>query len=296
MKVGYACINMTLPSKFKTCRLKTVESEGIQKVKELSLHNLHETLRIIQWNIEHGIYFYRMSSDLIPFCTHPVMTWEWDQDEDVRKITDQIKELQQKHDLRLSVHPGQYTLLNSLNEEIVRKSIVDLTYHLTLLELTGGSDMILHVGGAYGDKESAKKRFVSVYKTLPDPIKAVLRIENDDKIFTAEDVLELCGETGASACFDIHHHVCNHESDRDVKNIIDDVVGTWKHAGMKPKMHISSGKTSRTDRSHHEFVFEDDWCFLLEKLNGHSVDVMVEAKMKEQAVLRIKELYEDCGS
>ncbi len=289
MRVGYACINMTLPSKFKTCRLKTVETEGIQKVKELSLHNLNETLRVIKWNIDHEIYFYRMSSDLIPFCTHPIMSWEWSKDEDVQHITNQIKELQKKHDLRLSVHPGQYTLLNSLNEEIIRKSIVDLAYHMTLLELTGGSDMILHVGGAYGDKESAKKRFISSYKTLPENIKDVLRIENDDKIFTIEDVLELCRETGAAACFDIHHHICHHENDRDVKEIIDDVVDTWKNKNIIPKMHISSGKNAKTDRSHHTYIFEEDWNFFINKLNGHDVDVMVEAKMKEKAVLKIKE-------
>jgi UV DNA damage endonuclease len=288
MKIGYACINMTLPSKFKTCRLKTIESEGIQKVKELTLHNLTETLNVIKWNIENNIHFYRLSSNLVPFATHPIMTWEWGEDEDVHAITGQIKSLQEKYGLRLSLHPGQYTILNSPKEEIVQKSILDLVYHQKLLDLVGGTDMILHVGGAYGDKKSAKERFIHSYQHLPKEIKKYLRIENDDKIFTIVDVLDVCKPTGAAACFDIHHHNCNHEEETDINEIIERVVDTWKNTGTMPKMHISSGRNSKIDRSHHDFVFEDEWRVLVSALNGKEADIMVEAKRKEEAVLKIK--------
>ncbi|WP_046176161.1 UV DNA damage repair endonuclease UvsE [Domibacillus indicus] len=291
MKIGYACINMTMPSKFKTCRLKTAETEGMAKIKELALHNFNETLEIIKWNIEHDIYFYRMSSNLVPLATHPVMTWAWEKDEDVLRITDQIKELVDFYSLRLSVHPGQYTLINSPNEEIVQKSIIDLEHHRQLLALTGGTDMILHVGGAYGDKEAAKKRFVSAFHELPDSIKSVMRIENDDKIFTAEDVLDICGKTGASACFDIHHHTCKHEENStNVDELMRRVIATWEGAGIPPKMHISSGRNGKTDRAHHSYILQEDWDYFMEHLPDYSVDVMVEAKMKEQAVLRVREM------
>ncbi|OES45634.1 UV DNA damage repair endonuclease UvsE [Domibacillus iocasae] len=292
MRIGYACINMTMPSKFKTCRLKTVELEGMQKVKELTLHNLNETLQVIKWNIAHDIYFYRMSSNLVPLGTHPIMTWAWAEDEDVRYITDQIKELVAAYKLRLSVHPGQYTLINSPNEEVVRKSILDLIHHQELLALTGGTDMILHVGGAYGDKEAAKKRFVSAYKLLPDTIKNVMRIENDDKIFTIDDVLDICEQTGAAACFDIHHHVCHHEEETDIKNVMHRAITTWEKIGIPPKMHISSGKTGKTDRAHYSYILEEDWHYFMKHLPDLSVDVMVEAKMKEQAVLQLRERTE----
>lgn len=287
MRIGYACINMTMPSKFKTCRLKTVELEGMEKVKELALHNLNETLRVIEWNIAHDLYFYRMSSDLIPFATHPVMTWDWAEDADVQEVTKKIKQLQQQHNLRLSVHPGQYTLINSPNAKVVRKAILDLRYHAKLLTLTGGTDMILHLGGVYGDKEAAKSRFISAYGKLPADVRSYLRIENDDKLFTIDDVLEICETTGAAACFDIHHHACHHEEGSTVAEAMEKAFHTWIPLGIPPKMHISSGKTSKTDRAHHTFIFEDDWRYLIDHLPHSSVDVMVEAKMKEQAALEI---------
>ncbi|MCM3789396.1 UV DNA damage repair endonuclease UvsE [Domibacillus indicus] len=291
MRIGYACINMSMPSKFKTCRLKTAETEGMAKIKELALHNLNETLEIIKWNVANRIYFYRMSSNLIPLATHPVVTWEWGKDEDVLKITDEIKELAAEYDVRLSVHPGQYTLINSPNEEVVQKSILDLIHHQELLDLTGGRDMILHVGGAYGDKESAKERFAETFKQLPEAIKQTMRIENDDKIFTIHDVLDVCGETGAAACFDIHHHACNHEEDAKIDEVIQRAVDTWQHKEIPPKMHISSGRDGKTDRAHHNYILEDDWRYFIEHLPDSSIDVMVEAKMKELAVLQIREQY-----
>ncbi len=285
MRLGYACINMSLPSKFKTCRLATVEKKGKGYIKELTLHNFNETLRIIKWNIEQEILFYRISSDLVVFGSHPINDWEWWEDPDVLEITSEIKRLKDAHQLRLSCHPGQFNILNSPKKEVVLNTLSELTYHDRMMNLMGGTDMILHIGGAYGDKEAAKQRFIQNYALLDDSIKRKLRIENDDKIFNLQDVLDVSKETHAPICFDFHHDRC-HPSDIPAAQLIGPVFKSWRSAG-KPKVHISSGKTSPTDRSHHDYVFMEDLKEMLDLFDGRDVDVMFECKMKDKAVLRI---------
>ncbi|SDO10357.1 UV DNA damage repair endonuclease UvsE [Alkalicoccus daliensis] len=289
MKLGYACINLTVPTKYRTCRLKTAEEQGMEKVKELTLHNFEEVLKAIRWNIEHQIYFFRLSSELVPFATHEIMTWNWAEDEDVLYLTAQIQELTKQHSLRLSMHPGQYSVLNSPKEQVVTNAVKDLEYHNQVMNLTGGSDIVLHVGGAYGDKEQAKKSFVDSYHLLSEDIKSKLILENDDKTFHLLDVIDISRETKVPVCFDIHHHRCNpYSDDIHLKTALQEVFHSWKEKG-RPKVHISSGATSRTDRSHHDFIFESEFDEFIELLGTSEVDIMFEAKQKEKSVLRILE-------
>ncbi|KAB7705339.1 UV DNA damage repair endonuclease UvsE [Bacillus aerolatus] len=292
MKLGYACINTALPSRFKTCRLKTIETEGMKKVKELAVHNLTEVINVLRWNVENSIFFFRLSSELIPFASHPIMTWEWEKDADIVALTNEIRQMQKRYDLRLSLHPGQYTVLNSPKEQVVNNSVAELVYHQKMLRLVGGQDMILHAGGAYGDKKAAKARFVQEYAKLPQEIKSVLRVENDDKTYTAMDVLELHEQTGAPVCFDIHHDRCNYEEGADTEAVLRRVFQSWP-SGQIPKMHISSGRNAVADPAHHDYILEEDFADFLQKLNHRETDIMCEAKMKEQAVLRLQKTYVD---
>lgn len=209
MKLGYACLNVSLGTKMRTCRIKTVELLGMEKVKELTITNLKEVRKIVEWNIENEIDFFRVSSDIVPFGSHQILTWDWWLDEEVLAITEQIKALKQENNSRLTVHPGQYTIINSQSEKVVENAVRDIEYHNKLLNLIGGTDIVIHVGGVYGDKESAKRRWITNYKGLSDDIKNKLILENDDKSFNLKDVLDIHSETGVPICFDIHHHNCN---------------------------------------------------------------------------------------
>lgn len=156
MRLGYACMNTELKTVFRTLRLATAEKEGVEKIKELTIRNMETTLEVIRWNLDHGILFYRASSSIVPLSTHPINDWRWWEDEDFLAIAGEIRRLVNEHGIRVSVHPGQYTVLNSPKPEVVRKSIEDLEYHDKLIQLLGGTDIILHTGGAYGDKDTAK--------------------------------------------------------------------------------------------------------------------------------------------
>ncbi|AIY06182.1 putative UV damage endonuclease [Planococcus sp. PAMC 21323] len=281
MKLGYACMNTELKTVFKTLRVATAEAEGTDKIKELTLKNLKTTLDVVHWNLEHAIYFYRASSSIVPLSTHPINDWIWWEDPDVLAITEEIKAFVEKHNMRISVHPGQYTVINSPKPEVVLKSIEDLEYHDKLIQLLGGTDIILHTGGAYGDKDTAKQRFADVYLELSPSIRQRLRLENDDKTYTIRDVLDVHRLCNVPICFDIHHHNCNNDGES-----IDyaEILKTWEGYG-KPKVHISTGKEGFTDLRHHNLVSETDFQELLLLLNGIDVDIMFEAKLKEQSVL-----------
>lgn len=281
MRLGYACMNTELKTVFRTLRVATAETEGIAKIKELTLKNMQTTLEILQWNLEHHIFFYRASSSMIPLSTHPINKWVWWEDADFLSIADQIREMAETHKMRISMHPGQYTVLNSPKPEVVEKSVQDLVYHDRLITLLGGNDLIVHTGGAYGDKEQAKIRFAENYASLPASIKKRLRLENDDKTFTVRDVLDVSKLCGVPICFDIHHHNCNNDG-----KPIDyaEILATWQGFGI-PKIHISTGKEGYTDLRHHNIVTKEDFDELLLLLGDTDADIMFEAKMKEQAVL-----------
>lgn len=281
MRLGYACMNTELKTVFRTLRVATAEAEGIAKIKDLTLKNMQTTLEILQWNLEHDIYFYRASSSMIPLSTHPINDWIWWEDPDFLSIAAQIREIVETHEMRVSMHPGQYTVLNSPKPEVVEKSVQDLVYHDRLIALLGGNDLIVHTGGAYGDKEQAKMRFAENYALLPASIKQRLRLENDDKTFTVRDVLDVNKLCGVPICFDIHHHNCNNDG-----NPVDyaEILATWEGFGI-PKIHISTGKEGFTDLRHHNIVTKEDFDELLLLLKGTDADIMFEAKMKEQAVL-----------
>ncbi|MDG5788422.1 UV DNA damage repair endonuclease UvsE [Evansella sp. AB-P1] len=290
MRLGYACINLSLPTKFKTCRLATFYQRGPSIIKELSVHNLQNVLAALEWNRSHNILFYRMSTGIVPLGSHEKMTWDWWNDEDILQLTKQIKKYKDKYNMRLSMHPGQFTLLNTPKEDVLERSIADLEYHDKLLQLVGGTDMIIHGGGEYGNLDLAKARFIENYKKLSSSIKRKLRLENDDRTYTLSDVIDIYKESSIPICFDIHHHNCNNP-DQPIELLLDHVFTSWDKVGI-PKVHISSGKEHINDRRHHDYVFEKDFLSLLSVLKDKDVDIMVEAKMKELAVLKIqKEVY-----
>ena len=163
MKIGYPCINLSLKCRSsRTFRLKNYsEKRHIDTIEG----NLNCLLQILKYNCENKIFFFRITSDLIPFASHPIMKFDW-QDYfklNFREIGNYIK----KNNMRITMHPGQYTVLSSKNVNVVANSIKELEYHTDILDLLGldsRAKIITHIGGVYGDKSASIKRFKKVYK------------------------------------------------------------------------------------------------------------------------------------
>ncbi len=290
-RVGYACINEHLkPKTFRSCRLKTIKEKGIDYLKQIILHNVEFTNEILKWNLDHTILMYRVTSDLMPLVTHrdvlAMSDWRWYEDEEIAGKLKAIQILVQENRMRLSMHPDQFTVLNSNKPKVVAASIEYLEYHAKLMHAMGGHDLILHVGGVYGEKEEAKRRFVEQFHLLSAEIKMLLRLENDDKSYSISDVLEISEATGIPVVFDYHHYRCLTDG-KITEDLIGKIERTWQH-GM-PKMHVSSGKTYEKDKSHHAYISWEDCRRVWEIYQRHDVDVMIEAKMKDRAALRFLE-------
>jgi len=288
--LGFACISKTLKEngKFKTMSVKTFnslsEEERIRRLRALSVDNLYNTYKIIKWCIEKGIGLYRLSSDLIPLATY-VPEWHWWEDRDILNMCNNIKETVISGAIRISMHPDQFCVLNSDKEEVVRNSITILEHHNRLSNLVGNKTLVLHVGSGTGGKKKAIERFITNFKRLPADIREKIVLENDDKIFNAEDTLYICETLGIPMVLDIHHHNCNHDKD-NLPEIIERIKNTWK--GRRPKIHLSSGRTCPTDRHHSDFIDYEDYKKAVELVKD-DFDIMLECKEKDLAVLDIME-------
>ncbi len=291
IEMGYACLNTSLSIRMKSLRLKTYQAKGDSYLKELVLHNLSYLMECLKWNETNQVSFFRASSDLVPLATHHEMSFEWRRDSDIIDACQEIKSFAFSRGIRLSMHPGQYTLLNSPNEKVAVRSVEDLEYHREMAELLGVTDLIIHVGGVYGDKQQAIQRWIKSYERLSEGVKKRLRLENDEKSYSIRDVLEISDKTGIPAVLDFHHHRIL--PSMDTNEALERAVESWKAAGI-PKVHLSSGRNGERDPGHHDLIQWPDYeamceCVRTLSQNHQKIYVMLEAKKKEQAILSLRQ-------
>lgn len=290
-KIGYACINLHLkPRTFNDCRLNSVYKYGLNYLRDKIINNLVLTKDILDWNIENGIFMYRITSKLLPLVNHPDIIndfkYHWQDDEEIFMYMKKIKDTVKNNDIRLSIHPDQFTVLNSLNEKVVKNSIDYLQCQYEMLKNLSGSDIIIHTGGVYGNKNSSIDRFIKNFSKLDEHVQKMIRLENDDVSYNIDDVLFISSKTSIPVVLDIHHDRCNHEKDLTKDDIIK-INDTWKKTKLIPKMHISSGKTDFTDKKHSDYIRIEDFENLIKILENIDTDLMVEAKKKDEAVLKL---------
>src|SRR4030043_611262 len=160
MRIGYPCINRTICcTASSTFRLKSYTES---RVKQTVKNNLECLRRILQFNLEHNLLFLRISSDLVPFASHPINRFNWQTH--FQEAFEEIGKFITKNRMRISMHPDQFTLINSIEDEIFGRSKNELKYHaeiLELMKLETSAKIQIHVGGAYGDKKKSMERFIT---------------------------------------------------------------------------------------------------------------------------------------
>lgn len=297
IRLGYVSTAVSLwdSSPAKTVTYKTYSSldkDGRkEKLHSVTRTNLYNTLRMLYFNAAHEIEVYRLSSSIVPLATHPDVLWDFISpfQQEWKEIGDFIK---QKH-MRVSFHPNQFTLFTSPEQRITTNAVRDMAFHYRMLEALGVEDdsyMNIHVGGAYGDKQASLARFYDNIICLPLPMKEKMTLENDDKTYTAAETLGVCERIQVPFVFDYHHHAAN-PCPEPLDELLVRGFATWDHTGLPPKIHISSPKSEKAFRSHADYVdasFLEPLLDTLKKL-GTDVDFMIEAKSKEQALLKLAE-------
>ena len=286
IRIGYACINTQLPSASRTCRLKNATSD---RILTLSRQNLNALNRILQWNIAKGILLFRISSDTIPFGSHKInrLLW-WDLlKPELRSVGRLIK----ASGVRVSMHPGQYTVLNSSQESVVENSKAELAYHARILDamdLNKTHKIVLHIGGIYKDKRKSADRFIRNFKGLPKAVQGRLVIENDEKSYTAADVLSISKRLRIPMVFDVFHHVCNPSFNGiSLSGIITEITDTWKKRDGTAKIHYSDQNHGKPAGAHSKSVDIQKFRVFYDSIRDMDLDVMLEVKDKEQSVLKV---------
>ena len=281
IRLGYPAQNLTIPATTnRTLRLASVSDGG--KVQGLVRENIADLSAILRWNAERGISLFRMGQDLIPFASHPAFPYDWESEhgEELRGIGALARDL----GIRLSMHPGQYINPGSPRSEVVERSLWELRYVARVFDLLGNHDSVavLHMGGAYADRTASAARFVGALR----PEERVLRylaLENDERVWTVDEVVETSRVLGVPAIADAFHHGLN-PGNLTLEEALDMALPTWEPRGVRPKLHLSSQDLDKRPGAHAYSIDCRDWQTLLAALDGRDADVMVEAKGKERAL------------
>lgn len=290
MRVGYACLTIGIKhTDYKKVLLKQV-SEA--KLRSTIVANLTSLKNVIHYNIKNQITLFRISSDLIPFgssSANPLRWWE-----DYAEQFKEIGKLIQQSKMRVSLHPGQYTVLNSPNEDVVNRAILDLEYHAQILESLGVDyqhKLILHIGGVYGDKEQAIARFLTNYDRLSLRVQQRLVIENDDKSYTIEDVLAISKQKAIPVVYDnLHNAILPSNPAITDAEWITRCAQTWRTKDGPQKIHYSQQALNKRLGSHSSTIHVESFQAFYERLPFQNLDIMLEVKDKNLSAIKIHRL------
>ena len=303
--LGYACINMQLsyPPKGVQRRTtgrsmikRTFESKGMDYVSEISLKNARDLHYIIAWNIENNYKFFRIGSDLFPWASEYKIS-ELKDIEQIKHWLHSAGVMAKTHGIRLTSHPGPFNVLVSPHQHVVEKCVVDLSIHGELFDMIGLSrtpynKINIHLGGAYGDKESAMDRFCKNFELLPESVSSRLTVENDDKesMYSVKDLYYgIYNRIGVPIVFDYHHHrFCDGGlSEQDALEL---AISTWPK-GITPATHYSESRSIEQEDDKIKPQAHSDYVYDKIETYGNEIDIMVEAKKKELAVAKYLELH-----
>lgn len=298
MRFGYASINLTLAAQKiqvnRSMMKRTFLEKGVPYASALALANFTDFEKVLDWNIQHGILFFRMSSDMLPWMSQYQLT-DLPDYEAISHILKRCGEKAAQSGLRLTYHPGPFNVLASNSESVVTKTFHELNQHAAVMDLlqlpqTPYAKINIHVGGAFGDKTSALARFADNYLRLPDNVRKRITVENDDKanMFSVHDLLWLHEQTHIPITFDyFHHQFCTGGITEEEALLA--AISTWP-AGITPVVHYSSSKKKYEDPSsvataHADYLYEEVQTY------HQKIDIMFEAKAKELAVAKYQQDY-----
>jgi len=281
MRIGYPCINRSTGcTASRTFRLASYTGK---RMRETVHGNLDCLEKILTYNVMHGMLFFRITSDLVPFASHPVCTFPWQEEfaGKFEKIGDYIR----RYGFRISMHPDQFVLLNAPDPGILQRSITDLVYQvqvLDLMRLDRSAKVQVHVGGVYGDKPASIDRFVKQYDLLDTTIRDRLVIENDERLYTLSDCLAIHERTGIPVIADTFHHSLYNKGEQ-FTTLLDPVRKTWKASDGIPMVDYSSQEPGKRVGAHVLHIEAEDFRQFLRETSTADFDIMLEIKDKEKS-------------
>ena len=304
--LGYACINMGFSERPKTQRIttnrsmikRTFQEKGLPYASELALQNCTDLLKILEWNHQNDIRFFRLSSNLFPWASE----YQLSELPDFEKISEALYEaglFASENGIRITSHPGPFNKLTSPKESVILNTIRDLEIHgeifdLMFLERSPFAKINIHVGAAYDDKSMALGNFCKNFQRLSEAVKTRLTVENDDKpsLYTTEELYDSIYKTiGIPVVFDYHHHDL-HPGNQSEKDALGMALSTWP-VGIRPVVHYSESRSDEHNDPKIKPQAHSDSYVRAINTYGHEMDIMLEAKHKEKALFKMRELMEN---
>jgi UV DNA damage endonuclease len=292
LRWGLCCQFLDSPITFRTAThryVASLESPVAQGyLGEIAAHNADALAAAIERCHELGIGAFRVNSQVLPLATHPITGYNLERLDPSGAIAGAFEwagDLARAYDVRLSLHPDQFVVLNSEREPVVRSAVQELEHQAMIAELIGADVIVLHGGGAAGGIETAVERLERGLELLSPRVRERLAFENDDRSFTPRSLLPLCHRSGVPLVYDVHHHRCLGDG-LSVEEATELAANTWQ--GREQYAHLSSPKggwDGPNIRAHADYIdstdFPDAWL-------GRTMTIDVEAKAKERAVVAIK--------
>ena len=291
LRLGLCCAFVGEPIRFRRttarylCRLST--SDRREHLRGIAADNARALALAVDWCAAHGVGAFRVNSEILPLSTHPELGYRLDELDRTGEICAAFADAgarARRGAVRLSLHPDQFVVPGSLRADVAQSSLAELEHQAAVAELIGAELITLHGGGAQGGKAAALSRLRLNLARLTPRARGRIALENDDRVYTVEDLLPLCREEGISLVYDVHHHRCNPDA-LGVEEATEAAARTW--GPREPWAHLSSPKggwRGDSPRSHADHVRPRDLpaCWV-----GRRMTIDVEAKAKELAVLRL---------
>ena len=326
--ITYACINTELRKKNiftgRTCRRDKFQKMGLQYVGELGLQNLRDLLEILKWNEKNNIKMFRIGSDIFPWSSEYEYI-DLPQYREVCELLTSIGKYAKEVAQRLTFHPGPFNILGSKHKGVVARTAVDLRHHSEIFDMMGFTPspynkINIHIGAAYKDKHAVLREWCRNYTNLLDSgTKARITLENDDRasLYTVEELYdEVYQNVGVPIVFDVHHWNCHHQhqdhnagsSNSRIQSSLQKAISTWP-AGITPIIHYSSSKRTHEDptakiQAHADWIYieqqqqqknEETIIDLQWLVDSKEVDIVMEAKKKECAVMKLRDQLSKAG-
>jgi UV DNA damage endonuclease len=275
---------------------RTFKQKGLPYASELALQNCKDLIKILKWNHQNGIHFFRMSSDIFPWASEYQLCDLPDYKE-ICKALEEAGSFARSVGQRLTCHPGPFNKLTSPKEHVIKNTIRDLEIHGELMDLLGmprtpWAKLNIHVGATYGDKPFAISNFCRNFEKLPESVKTRLTVENDDKeslYSTAELVDEIHSRIGIPVVHDFHHHLFTNRG-MSQKEALGLAYKTW--GDVTPVVHYSESRAQEHNDPKIKPQAHSDMIFNYIDTFGYDVHIMIEAKHKELALLEYRNMYQ----
>lgn len=267
---------------------KYENNKGLDLLTKRIKLNFKNFEKVLKYNYDNKIKFYRMTHTMFPLLTHPSININYKEvfKEDFKRLKEKIN----KYNIRIDTHPDEFCLLTSDKDIVTNNSIDILKFHLEIFKLLGiNGRCVLHIGSSKPTKEEALNRFKDNFNKLPKELKNLIILENDDKTYTVSDTLTLCEELKIPMVLDYHHFICNHDKNEKINKLLPRIIKTWDNTNLNPKMHFSTSLNSKQKRNHSTYLnynFFIKFLKLLKPLNA-DIDIMLEAKGRDEALFRL---------